>query len=124
MKPWADPEVLAQVEQFYAGLSEDSADAFDAAVEKLAEIGPTLGRPIVGEIDTRDYPKAQQVAHLKELRPLGTTIRVLFTFGPDRIPVLLVAGDKAGQWKAWYPAAIKEAGRELAKYLEDISGKA
>ena len=121
MDEWSDPEVTDQVATFYSALGESDADAFDAAVEKLAETGPTLGRPIVGEINLRDYPKAQQVKHLKELRPLGTSIRVLFTFGPNRVPVLLYAGDKAGQWSRWYPAAVKEAGELLAVYLEEIS---
>ena len=57
-------------------------------------------------------------SRLKELR-VGT-IRVLFTFGPDRVPVLLYAGDKAGDWSRWYPAAIKESARAYRAYLKDI----
>jgi hypothetical protein len=58
MKQWSDPEVTDQVAEFYAGLSESAADEFDAAVERLSEVGPTLGRPLVGEVDLRDYPAA------------------------------------------------------------------
>lgn len=48
------------------------------------------------------------------------TIRILFAFGPNRVPVLIYAGDKAGDWNRWYPAAIKEAARLYREYQEDI----
>jgi hypothetical protein len=120
MAKWSDPEVLDQVRDFYRKLPDDVADAFDAAVELLTEQGPALGRPVVGEVATHEYPKAirDRLPHLKELR-FGS-VRVLFTFGPDRVPVLLVAGDKAGTWKAWYRDAIKEAAREYGRYLEEM----
>ena len=120
-RPWSDPEATDEVASFYAGLDEASADAFDAAVERLTEVGPTLGRPTVGEVDLRDYPKDVKALfgnHLKELR--AGTIRILFTFGPDRVPVLIYAGDKAGDWSRWYPAAITAAARLYREYLEDI----
>lgn len=116
--PWSDPEVTDLVADFYAGLSDSEADPFDAAVERLMEKGPTLGRPTVGEVDLRDYPadiKELFGNRLKELRP--GTIRVLFVFGPDRVPVLLVGGDKAGEWTRWYPAAIRQAAQEYRDYL-------
>lgn len=118
MKSWSDPEVTDQVAAFYAGLTEALADQFDAAVERLAEVGPTLGRPVVAEVDLRDYPAAiRSLFALKELR-VGT-IRVLFAFGPDRVPVLLFAGDKSGEWTRWYPRAIREAARLYGDYLAE-----
>ena len=39
---------------------------------------------------------------MKELRPAGTSIRILFLFDPLRQAVLLLAGDKAGNWTNWY----------------------
>lgn len=121
MKKWSDPIVEDQVVGFYHGLSEREADAFDAAVEQLAATGPTLGRPVVAEVDLRDYPAdiRQTLPHLKELRPLGTDIRVLFTFGPDRVPVLLYAGDKAGEWTRWYAPAVKEGAATYRRYLKE-----
>jgi hypothetical protein len=119
MKKWSDPVLTNQVRDFYRGLSEADADAFDAAVERLAEVGPTLGRPTVGEVDlTRERAALREaLPHLKELRP--GTIRVLFTFGPDRVPVLLFAGDKEGDWSRWYPRAIAEAAKLYQEYLTE-----
>jgi hypothetical protein len=53
---------------------------------------------------------------LKELR-IGT-IRILFTFGPNRVPVLLIAGDKQGDWSRWYSRAIREAADLYRDYLK------
>jgi len=39
---------------------------------------------------------------LKELRPLGTSIRILFAFDFRRRAILLVGGDKKSNWKTWY----------------------
>jgi hypothetical protein len=50
-------------------------------------------------------------------------IRVLYIFGPRRNAVLLVAGDKAGKWDAWYRQAIPLAEQRYEDYLkqqEDI----
>jgi hypothetical protein len=120
MKNWSDPEVTEQVEAFYLALSDGDRDLFAVAVERLAEVGPTLGRPTVAEIDLSHESAALRDAfpHLKELR-VGSSIRVLFTFGPDRVPVLLFAGDKQGDWSHWYPRAIKEAARAYVEYLVD-----
>lgn len=38
-----------------------------------------------------------------------TNIRVLFVFDPWRSAILLVAGDKTGQWHKWYEEAIPQA---------------
>ncbi len=92
------------------------------AVERLIDDGPALGRPLVDVIklvpDYRDLV-ALFGNHLKELRPLGTDVRILFTFGPDRTLVLLYAGDKVGEWKRWYKTAIREAAQLYRDYLEE-----
>ncbi|MFM9693560.1 type II toxin-antitoxin system RelE/ParE family toxin [Streptomyces europaeiscabiei] len=38
-------------------------------------------------------------------------VRVLFVFDPWRSAILLVAGDKAGNWTAWYDEAVPPAER-------------
>ena len=90
-----------------------AVEKVEAAVDVLSEYGPTLGRPLV------DTLKASAIANLKELRPRQTTIRVLFVFDPWRSAILLIAGDKAGQWKAWYKRAIPQAEELYAVYLKE-----
>jgi hypothetical protein len=90
----------------------EAADKVEAAVDVLAEYGPTLGRPV-------DTLVGSKLSNLKELRPRATSIRVLFVFDPWRSAILLVAGDKAGQWRAWYERAIPQAEQLYATYLEE-----
>ena len=95
-------------------LDEISASLVRDSVELLAERGPSLGRPAVDRITS------SQLHNLKELRPGSagkTEIRILFIFDPQRRAVLLVAGDKAGNWTRWYRDAIKLAEDRYARYL-------
>lgn len=91
----------------------DAAAQVEAAVDVLAECGPTLGRPLV------DTLIGSKLANLKELRPRKTMIRVLFVFDPWRSVILLVAGDKTGRWNSWYRHAIPRAEALYELYLKE-----
>lgn len=85
-------------------------------IEALAEVGPNLGRPLVDRI------KGSAIHNLKELRPgsAGTTeVRILFVFDPWRSAILLVAGDKAGNWSGWYRHAVPHAEQLYETYLKE-----
>jgi hypothetical protein len=59
---------------------------------------------------------------MKELRPPSsgrTEIRILFVFDPWRSAILLLAGDKSGQWTRWYREAIPTAERVYSAYLTE-----
>jgi hypothetical protein len=71
-----------------------------AAVEALEDRGPALGRPFVDAIHTSRH------ANMKELRPRGGHIRVMFAFDPRRTAILLIGGDKSGQWESWYEEMV------------------
>jgi hypothetical protein len=90
-----------------------AAERVEAAVDVLSEHGPTLGRPLV------DTLTGSKIANMKELRPRQTMIRILFVFDPWRSAILLVAGDKTGQWNAWYEKAIPHAEELYAVYLKE-----
>jgi hypothetical protein len=49
----------------------------------------------------------------------ASEVRILFIFDPERRAVLLIAGDKAGQWSAWYREAIPLAEARYALYLKE-----
>ena len=65
-----------------------------AAIERLAEHGPALGRP------TCDHVKGSAIKNLKELRPPSSSVRILFAFSSNRTALLLLGGDKQGTWKS------------------------
>jgi hypothetical protein len=60
------------------------------AIDRLAEAGPALGRPLVDSI-----------AH------------------PWRSAILLTGGDKSGDWQGWYRRAIPRAEELYAEYLKE-----
>jgi hypothetical protein len=85
-----------------------------AAIDVLEEHGPILGRPLVDAIE------GSSIHNLKELRPgsVGRSeIRILFVFDPERQAVILVAGDKAGNWKRWYERNIAVAEDRYGRWL-------
>lgn len=70
-----------------------------AAIELLEDRGPQLGRPIV------DTVSSSRRRNMKELRPGSSgrsELRVLFAFDPGRSAIMLIAGDKAGNWTRWH----------------------
>lgn len=81
------------------------------AIDALADGGPGLGRPLVDTIN------GSSIANLKELHP--GSVRILFAFDPWRSTILLVAGDKAGRWNAWYTEAIPLAEQRYERYLKE-----
>jgi hypothetical protein len=85
-----------EVEMWISTLSDKEYMQVSAAIEALRFKGPLLGRPLADQI------KGTRVQKLKELRPLGTNIRILFYFDKSRRATLLVAGDKSSDWKDWY----------------------
>ncbi|MFE1934996.1 type II toxin-antitoxin system RelE/ParE family toxin [Streptomyces sp. NPDC059474] len=92
-----------------------SADSVEQAIELLADIGPSLGRPMA------DVIHGSSMKNLKELRPGSggrTEIRILFVFDPDRECILLVAGDKAGNWRRWHDTAVPLAEERYRQYLD------
>jgi len=59
---------------------------------------------------------------MKELRPPSagrTEVRILLVFDPWRSAVLLVAGDKSGQWSRWHRPAIPRAEQVHDDYLAE-----
>jgi len=98
-------------------IKEDLASAVQVAqaVAALREEGPALGRPLVDRI------QGSKVHHLKELRPGSagrSEIRVLFAFDPTRSALLLLGGDKAGNWQRWYRQNIPIAEQLYLEYTE------
>lgn len=62
---------------------------------------------------------------MKELRPGSagrSEVRILFAFDPSRAAILLVAGDKSGDWQGWYRKAIPVADRRYNEHVEKGEG--
>jgi hypothetical protein len=91
-----------------------------AAVELLGENGPQLGRPLV------DAVVGSRHRNMKELRPGSSgrsELRILFAFDPQRRAIVLVAGDKAGNWKKWYLQNIPIADDRFDEHIVRLKGR-
>jgi len=85
-----------------------------AALEALAVDGPALGRPFVDTVVGSRYP------NMKELRPRGGALRLLFAFDPLRQAIVLTAGDKTNRWNEWYRENIPIADERFERHLDGV----
>lgn len=107
-------EYTDEFERWWVTLLDEEQDAIDAAVEKLEELGPALGRPLVDTI------KQSRHKNMKELIPLISHIRVLFAFDPRRTAILLIGGSKEGQWGEWYDRMVPIADGLFDEHLRAL----
>jgi hypothetical protein len=114
--PW-EVHLLEEVETWYFTLDEHAVSAVTRAIDLLELEGPTLGRPTVDKVS------GSKVHSMKELRPAGTSIRILFIFDPQRQAILLLGGDKAGTWKSWYDTNNPIAERRYEDWLATEGGE-
>ena len=92
-----DIEVTDEFLEWWQGLEVDQQEALTDRIDLLGERGPDLGRPVVDRIH------ASRHHSMKELRASkGGALRVLFMFDPRRSVILLLGGDKTGEWDTWY----------------------
>jgi hypothetical protein len=109
-----------EVRDWISALDDRSHLLVVQAIDILADRGPALGRPMV------DHVERSAIQNLTELRPASagrSELRILFAFDPWRSAILLVAGDKAGNWKQWYRQAIPRAEQLLEIYLKERAGE-
>jgi hypothetical protein len=106
-----------QVQSWLVALDEETIATVLDCISELTRQGPQLGRPLVGKLS------GSMIANLKELRPITNQhghIRIIFAFDPKRQAVLLLAGDKRGQWDKWYKKHIPIAERMFLDHLTTL----
>jgi hypothetical protein len=98
-------------EQWLDALSNEDFDRVIAAADLLSDRGPGLGRPTVDSITSSRH------ANMKELRT--GTLRALFAFDPKRRAIVLLGGDKRGDWTGWYERNIPLADDRFDLHLRE-----
>jgi hypothetical protein len=110
-------EITDEFGAWYQDLESPDDQAVAAAIDYLAEHGPNAKRPVVGLIEGSSLP------NMKELLVSGSggrRIRVLFAFDPRSTAILLLGGDKTGNWKGWYEEMIPRAEELYDEYLDEL----
>lgn len=98
-------------EQWLGALSDEDFDRVIAAADLLSDRGPGLGRPTVDSITSSRH------ANMKELRT--GKLRALFAFDPKRRAIVLLGGDKRGDWTGWYERNIPLADDRFDQHLRE-----
>jgi len=110
-------EYTDQFGEWWDNLAEEEQEAVTAAVNVLQRGGPNLGRPLVDTI------KQSRHKNMKELIPPASDIRVLFAFDPRRAAILLIGGDKSGEWSAWYDRMVPGADDLFDEHLRELESE-
>ncbi len=111
-------EVTDEFLAWWSTLTMEQQEAVTDRVGVLVEQGPDLGRPIVDRIHSSRHQS------MKELRAAkGGALRVLFSFDPRRQAILLLGGDKTGEWNDWYQWAIPLADDLYDRYLDELKNE-
>ena len=74
------------------------------------------------DLDSATQVAATKIHNLKELRPGSrgrSEIRIIFAFDPTRSALLLLGGDKAGNWARWYRENIPIAEQLYIDYTAE-----
>ena len=108
-------EYTDEFKDWWSHLSQEQQEALHDRVTLLAENGPNLKRPVVGEI------KSSRHKNMKELIVSAAgSLRVLFALDPRRHAILLLGGDKTGDWDAWYATAVPHADDLYDQHLQEL----
>jgi hypothetical protein len=110
-------EYTDQFGGWWDNLAGEEQEAVTAAVNVLQRGGPSLGRPLVDTINQSRHK------NMKELIPPASDIRVLFAFDPRRAAILLIGGDKSGEWSAWYDRMVPVADDLFDEHLRELESE-
>lgn len=108
-------EYTDQFEEWWITLTAKQQDHIGTAIALLQDLGPNLGRPLVDSVVTSKFP------NMKELRTSSS--RTLFAFDPRRQAILLIGGDKTGQWQSWYDRTVPVADDLYAEHLKTLKSE-
>jgi hypothetical protein len=111
--PW-EIELTDEARDWYLSLEQRDKERIAGPIDQLALHGPNLGRPDVETIKTSRHH------NMKELRSRGGHLRALFLFDPRRHAIILLGGDKAGDWTGWYERNVPIADDLYDAYLDEL----
>ena len=111
-------EYTDEFERWWDGLTEVEQDHLDKVVGVLMLEGPLLKEPY-----SKPIKASRHRPDMKELRikSKGDDIRVLYAFDPRRMAILLIGGNKTGQWEEFYDTNIPIADDLFDEHLRTIT---
>jgi hypothetical protein len=111
-----DAEYTDEFGEWWDTLDVEEQDAIDVAVVLLQERGPELRFPLSSGI------KSSRHRHMRELRiqHRGRPYRILYSFDPRRVAILLIGGEKTGDDR-WYEQVVPTADELYDEHLRELA---
>jgi len=100
---------------WFDALEADLRDEILSNLNVLAQYGPALRRPRVGNIEGSIYPQMKELI----VQYKGDPWRILFAFDPERHAIVLVGGNKTGD-NRWYKTNVPIADARFKKHLAEL----
>jgi hypothetical protein len=109
-----------QVAEWLASLDDENRAEVDEAITYLKRHGRAAALPDVRHRiqSSRHFPDMSEVRVDVDR---GHVYRILVGFGPDDVPALLLAGNKAGIGNRWYGANVPIADERFDVYLAALA---
>src|SRR5689334_5246478 len=104
---------MPEAESWLATLGPSRQRRIEQTLEPLRRLGPDLGRPLADRVTSSRHH------NMKELRATAS-LRLLFAFDPDRRAIVLLGGDKRGNWQGWYRTQVPKADRIFDQHLRQV----
>jgi hypothetical protein len=110
-----DVEYTDEFADWWTSLTKDEQVSLAASVQLLEVRGPSLGHPHSSGINS------SRRGHMRELRTQhgGRPFRTLYAFDPRRMAILLIGGDKTGNYR-WYDVNVPIADRLYDQHLVQL----
>ncbi len=111
----ADPRFA----RWYRGLSPAMRASIASMLGFVAANGPdALTRPRAARVESsRHFPRLWELRRAEHQGQREVVLRVLVALHSDTTAVVLVGGDKAGNWVEWYEVAVPTADAYYDEFL-------
>jgi hypothetical protein len=107
-----------EFDEWFGALGSDAQAEVIAKVELLKVLGPELRRPHADTLNASSH------RNMKELRAdtADSVMRIAFAFDPERMAILLCAGDKTGvNQRRFYRQLIERADKLYSRHLAALA---
>ena len=110
-----DVEFTDEFGEWWNDLTSAEQEDINASVILLQRLGPNLRFPYSSAIESSTH------THMRELRiqHKGRPYRILYTFDPRRVLILLIGGDKTGNDR-WYETFVPIADKLYTEHLKQL----
>jgi hypothetical protein len=109
----ANAVVAVEFAEWWGTLDAERRTKVDGAIARIAGGGSTMGGSFICTIRKTSLHK------LKEAR-VDRGVRLLFARDTNQKLVMLVGGDKTGEWNGWYDRNVRDAETRYEKHERSI----